>query len=402
MGKIPHRQSALCVGLLAAGHFMSDFYVTFLPGLLPVIMAKLNLSLTLSGILVMIYSFTSNIVQPIVGYYIDKSGYTWLILLTIPVGAIFICLTGLATNYTVLLIFLALAGLGSAFFHPLGSALLGKVSTEKNKGLAMAVFIGGGNFGVAAAPAAVIYFMLQYGIENLLWLTIPGLLLPFGYYLTGLHRVPLANSRPKTTTAGPAWYRSADLLKLNLVMGLRSWPQAALPNFMPVWLAQQGHSPTLAGTMLTVFLLGGAIGSIGGGYIGDKLGRKNCIVSSLALCIPALYFFLTSSDMTSLTWLSLFVSGAALQATLPSSIVWAQDMLPANAAMASGMMLGLSFGLGGVGAAVTGALADVIGLKTALLWTIAPIAAGIALTFAIPETIKASIPSSKTTTSDNA
>ncbi|SDF59587.1 MFS transporter [Sporolituus thermophilus] len=399
MGNLPHRQSASYVALLAAGHFLSDFYVTFLPGLLPVMIEKLGMSLTLSGLLVMVYSFASNIVQPICGYYIDKSGYTWLILLTIPVSAVFICLSGLAPSPAILFAFITLSGLASSLFHPLGSALLGKVSSEQNKGLAMAVFIGGGNFGVAAAPAIVIFFLMRYGPENLLWLAAPGLLLTLAYYFAGLHRIRLM---PATTAGaappGATWYRSGRLLALNIVMGLRAWPQAALPNFLPVWLAQQGHSPTIAGSLLTIFLLGGALGSVGGGYIGDKLGRKGCIIGSLALCLPAMYLFLTSVELSPLTWAALFVSGAALQATLPSSIVWAQDLLPSNAAMASGMMLGLSFGLGGVGAAATGALADVIGLKQALLWTIAPVTLAIILTYFIPSTPAATFTGRKTST----
>lgn len=382
------QKSAFSVALLTAGHFFSDFYVTFLPGLLPMLIERLGISLTVSGLLVMVYSAASNILQPVFGYFVDRSGYTWLVLLTVPLAALFISFAATADNVSSLFVYITLAGLASALFHPLGSALLGKVSTEENKGLSMSVFIGGGNIGVALAPAVVIYFLLNHGAHNLIWLAIPGFLLSVAFYLTGIHKVKLAS--PKKAAAvigGTPWYRSASLIKLNLVMGLRSWPQAVIPNFLPVWLVQKGFSPTLAGTMLTIFLAGGAIGSVFGGYVGDKLGRKRCIIGALALCIPALYVFLMSREITGLTWIALGVSGAALQGTLPSSIVWAQDMLPANAAMASGMMLGLSFGLGGLGAAVTGAAADSIGLEQALLWMLAPLLLGMAITISIPEKI---------------
>ncbi|MDF2499987.1 MAG: fsr 2 [Anaerosporomusa subterranea] len=347
---------------------------------------RLGLSLTVSGLLVMVYSAASNILQPVFGYFVDKSGYTWIVLLTIPLAALFISLAATADSVSSLFVYITLAGLASALFHPLGSALLGKVSTEENKGLSMSVFIGGGNIGVALAPAVVIYFLLNYGAHNLIWLAIPGFLLSMAFYLTGIHKVKLVSpQKAAAVIGGTPWYRSASLIKLNLVMGLRSWPQAVIPNFLPVWLVQKGFPPTLAGTMLTVFLAGGAIGSVFGGYVGDKLGRKRCIIGALALCVPALYVFLMSHEVTSLTWIALGVSGAALQGTLPSSIVWAQDMLPTNAAMASGMMLGLSFGLGGLGAAVTGAVADSIGLEQALIWMIAPLLLGLAITISIPE-----------------
>lgn len=385
MGTIHHNR-VFAVFLLTMGHFFSDFYVTFLPGLLPTLIDRLGLSLTVSGLLVMVFSAASNILQPVFGYFIDKSGYAWLVLLTIPVTALFISLAATSDSVGSLFLFITLAGLASALFHPLGSALLGKVSAGKNKGLSMSVFIGGGNIGVAVAPIVVIYVLIHYGADQLRWLVIPGFLLSVVFYLTGLHRIKLSSSeKVKTAIEGIPWYRSVNLIKLNLVMGLRSWPQAVIPNFLPIWLVQKDFSPTLAGTMLTVFLAGGAIGSVSGGYIGDKIGRKRCIVGALALCIPALYVFLSSHEVTGLTWIALAVSGAALQGTLPSSIVWAQDMLPANAAMASGMMLGLSFGLGGLGAAVTGSVADHIGLEKALLWMIAPLLFAMAVTITIPE-----------------
>lgn len=373
------------VWLLTAGHFLSDFYVSFLPALLPVVITSLGLSLTAGGILVMINSFTA-ILQPLFGYYIDKYGCTWLILLTMPISAVFICLAGLAPTFGTLFFCILMAGLGGSLFHPLGSSLMGKITTPESKGLSMSIFIGGGNIGVAIAPAIVIFLILSFGVASLLWLILPSLFLPLAYYFYGVHRIPLSSppSSNFSSAPGPVWYKSTNLLKLNIVMGLRSWPQVALPTFLPLWLAQQNHSPALAGGMLTVFLGGGALGSVIGGYVGDQLGRKNCIIGSLSIGLIAIYLLLTN-ELGIITWIMLGISGAALQGALPSSIVWAQDMLPDNAAMASGMMLGMSFGLGGLGAALTAALGDIIGLQPALLWTLFPLIVAILLTYIIPE-----------------
>lgn len=372
------------IWLLTAGHFLSDFYVSFLPALLPVVIASLGLSLTAGGILVMINSFTA-ILQPLFGYYIDKYGYTWLVLLTMPISALFICLAGLAPTYWLLLMCILIAGLGGSLFHPLGSSLMGKVTSIESRGLSMSIFIGGGNIGVAVAPAVVIFLIITFGIASLLWLILPSLLLTLAYYFYGIHRIPLSSfSSNLSAVPSPAWYKSAHLLKLNIVMGLRAWPQVALPTFLPIWLAQQNHSPALAGGMLTVLLTGGALGSVLGGYMGDKIGRKNCIMSCLFVGFIAMYLLLTN-ELGIITWMMLGISGAALQGVLPSSIIWAQTMLPDNAAMASGMMLGMSFGLGGLGAALTAALGDIIGLQPALLWTLLPLIAAIPLTYIIPE-----------------
>ena len=385
----PVHQNWLIIALLSAGHFLSDFYNTFLPALLPAATTSLGLSLTTAGSLVMIFSFTASILQPIFGYYIDKHGWSWLIIWTIPVSGLFICLAGMATTVWQLTLCVTLSGLSLSLFHPLGSAMLGKATDEQNKNLAMSLFIGGGNIGVAIAPAIVLAFLFYIGSDYLLWLAIPGIAIGLAFYLTGVHKIPLAKPSSQATPA-TAWYKSVSLLKLNLVMGLRSWPQAAIPNFLALWLVSQGYSPTMAGSLLTAFLAGGALGSVGGGFLSDRIGRKPCIIVALMLTIPLLYAFLTASSLTASSYLLLFAGGAALQGTLPVSIVWAQEMLPANAAMASGMMLGLSFGLGGLGAALTGVMADFTGLHTALLWSLAPLLAGILITWSIPgKTVKA-------------
>jgi MFS family permease len=139
------RTSASPLTLLTLGHFFSDFYSNFLPALLPVLLAHMGLSLAAGGFLVMVYSFTSCILQPLSGYYIDKRGYTWLILITLPVSALTICFSTFAPSYAVLVAFIAFAGLGSSVFHPLASSLVKKVTRPERKVFAMSVFIGGGN-----------------------------------------------------------------------------------------------------------------------------------------------------------------------------------------------------------------------------------------------------------------
>lgn len=177
------------VGLLSVSHFMSDFFNNFLPPLLPVVMANLGLSITAGGILVMISSLSSSILQPLLGYFVDRRGYAWLILLTIPASALFICLAGLAPSYALLAACIALSGLASSVFHPLASSLVSRVAAPENKGLAMSVFIGGGNFGFALAPAAIVYFLVNFGPAKLPWLVLPALALSLALYARGLHCV---------------------------------------------------------------------------------------------------------------------------------------------------------------------------------------------------------------------
>jgi FSR family fosmidomycin resistance protein-like MFS transporter len=374
---------------LGAGHFFSDFYANFLPALLPLVMVKLGLSLTLSGMLVMAYSIISSVLQPLSGYFIDKHGYTWLILVTTPVSAIFICLAGLADSKLTLFLLVGLAGLGASVFHPLAASLMGRVVTANTKGTAMSVFVFGGNVGFAVAPATIMYFLSIGGTASLIWLMIPGLLVTGACYLAGLHKVDLApidaGTQGKISFQGEPWYKSRGLILLNAVTALRSWMQVALPTFLPVALAGAGQPPIVAASMLTVFLLSGAGGALIGGWLGDKIGRKAGVIASLTLSLPVIYLFLSELSPSVVSYTLLSLGGALLQSTAPTSVVWAQELIPGNAAMASGMMLGLSFGLGGVGAAITGALGDHIGLEAALQWSLLSLAVAIVLTFVIPQ-----------------
>ncbi|BBB90613.1 MAG TPA: MFS transporter [Methylomusa anaerophila] len=376
------------VSVLTAAHFMSDFYAVFLPPLLPFLMTKLGMSLTMSGILVMVNSVVSSVFQPVCGYYIDKSGYSWLLIFTLPVSAVFICVAGLVESQAALFAVVVLSGLAITIFHPLGSSLVGRVTPETGKGRAMSVFIFGGNVGCAVSPAVVVWLLADYGAGSLLWLIVPGLIVTWLCYQAGLHQVAVASPSLEISSApcsSRPWYKSGSLLLLNAVMALRSWAQIVISTFLPVMLIQLGYPAAISGSMLFVFMFAAAIGGVIGGHIGDKFGGKNCIVWLLLISLPAAYWFFQTREITWLSWVALAVAGAALQGVLPPSIVWAQELLPDNAAMASGMMLGLSFGLGGIGAAITGALADHAGVQPALMWTLISVILALLLAAVIPD-----------------
>lgn len=372
------------LSLLTAGHFFSDFYVNFLPILLPFAISQLGLSLTLSGILTMIFSVMSNLLQPICGYYIDRGGYTWLLLWTIPLTAIFICLAGLSPTIILLFVTVTLSGLASSVFHPLASSMATKVVRESSRGLAVSIFVAGGNFGFALAPIILTYFFATFSLDAIMWLTIPGIALSAFYLHSRLHRLLIASAR-HTASDAPKWYQSPLLLRLTLIMSLRSWPQYALTTFLPILLASRGTELTTVGQMLTVFLLGGAIGGFIGGFVGDKYGYRRTILGSLIFSVLPGLIFLSYADTSLLSWCMIFLLGAGMQSTVPASVVWAQKIMPQGAALASGMMLGLSFGMGGVGAAVTGILADYIGLYEALFLTIIPLIITIPLLYTTKE-----------------
>ena len=361
----------MTVFLLACGHLLSDFYSNFLPILLPVIMPKLGLSLTLSGLLVFVMSFTSNLLQPFIGYFMDKRNFAWLLVPSVPFGAFVICNIGYVDTQPALFLVIALTGLSVSAFHPLASSLVGRTADPHKMGSAMSYFIAGGNLGFALSPIILAQFIEQFSMAWLPVFIAPSLLLALAY-----HRSPL----PHLSTVQEAGTKqagrlslNAPLLLLNAAMGCRTWAYMTAANYLPLYLIAHGVASTLSGVMLTLLLAGGVAGGLFGGWMGDRIGHRRIMAGLLTLALLPLWCFYGSELLTPLAIVSLFFCGFCLQGPQPSSVVWAQRLLPNNAAVASGMMMGLSFGLGSIGTAITAALADRIGLDAALLWSLVPV-----------------------------
>jgi len=339
----------------------------------------------------MVYSISSSMTQPAFGYMVDKTRSYWWILISLPGSALFIALSALAPDKIYVFVCVGLAGLASALFHPIASGLIGRVIPAEKRGLAMSLFIGGGNFGFAISPAIVIYILTVSSPIQLVWLIIPGFVVSLIYYILNVHKIDSSTDHSNSEAAHtnretviPVIQDWKPILNLNLIMGLRSWMQFAILTLLPIWMIQRGVSPIISGSLLTLFLACGATGSLLGGWFGDRLGHKPLVIGVLITCLPMLYVFISGTEINALTWISLAYCGFALQGTMPSSVVWAQEIMPGKAAMASGMMLGLSSGLGGLGTALTAALADIIGLQSALLWSLIPYGLAIPIAFLIP------------------
>lgn len=374
---------------LSMGHCLCDFYNNFLPALLPVIMLKLDMTLTMCGLLVMVLSITANIIQPAIGYAIDKHDASRLLLAAVPLCGLFICFAGYAPNKPVLFLLCALLGVTVAAIHPLGTSLLGKVAPVKNMGRSMACYIVGGNIGFAAAPVAVMAFLEYYTLEDMPILAIPGLLLGIYYYTSGIYTLPTANAKAgNSPDAGNSGFisilKNKAVVKLNIAMGFRCWTHVAFTTFLPVHLVSLGHSHLTSGTLLSIFLMGSAAGGLCGGELGDRFQHKRLMFISLALAALPIYYFFQQPDLGWDNYAALFLAGAFLQAPQPSSIVWTGRLMPQYIGVASGMMMGFVFGIGSMGAAVTAAIGDIIGLNTAMLLSIIPTLIASVLTILTP------------------
>ena len=381
------KKSYLQVILLAMGHFFNDFYCNFLPILLPILIPKLGLSLTLSGALVMVMSLSANVLQPVFGYFMDKYNFNKIMPLIIPFGAVFICLTNWASNFIVLAVLIGLSGLAVSTFHPMGAGLVSKVAPDGKISTCISIFVAGGSFGFALAPILLVYFMQMYSLDYLPILIIPAIILGILMYSSGLSKACFVNEQ----VAKNMHFNLAQILQnkplmlLNISMGLRAWLFTALVTFLPLWAIEKGCDNTLSGWILTIYLCGSVIGGLIGGALNDKIGYKKVILWALIFTLIPTMYFLFAQQIDILMYIALFVGGGLVMAASPGAIVWGQDLLPDNPGMASGMMLGLSFGLGGFGTMLTGSLAESYGLTMALALTAILLVISIVLVYLTPE-----------------
>lgn len=381
------KKSYLQVILLAMGHFFNDFYCNFLPILLPILIPKLGLSLTLSGALVMVMSLSANVLQPVFGYFMDKYNFNKIMPLIIPFGAVFICLTNWASNFIVLAVLIGLSGLAVSTFHPMGAGLVSKVAPDGKISTCISIFVAGGSFGFALAPILLVYFMQMYSLDYLPILIIPAIILGVLMYSSGLSKARFVNEQ----VAKNMHFNLAQILQnkplmlLNISMGLRAWLFTALVTFLPLWAIEKGCDNTLSGWILTIYLCGSVIGGLIGGALNDKIGYKKVILWALIFTLIPTMYFLFAQQIDILMYIALFVGGGLVMAANPGAIVWGQDLLPDNPGMASGMMLGLSFGLGGFGTMLTGSLAESYELTMALALTAILLVISIVLVYLTPE-----------------
>jgi FSR family fosmidomycin resistance protein-like MFS transporter len=353
----------------------------------------LTLTIAQSAFVIGVYTMSSSLSQPFFGYLSDKAAghpfSKWQSALGLAWLAIFQGLTGFATSYGMLLGLVALAGLGSAAFHPHGASGANK-SGGARKTSAMAVFMMGGNSGYAAGPLVAGLLLESLGVHGSVWISIIGLLLVPLVYLAGRSAGVAAPKNPSSQTNATNTRNAAlkfgalAIAALMLLMFLRAWTQSAVTSFMPIYFTKiAGLTVPQAAQKAFINLFALAIGGLLGGILADRFGGKRVLVGTLLVYAPATYLLFSTHGAATLLIAPLagFVAGASW----PPLIVMAQDVFPKNAGGASGISLGFAFAMGGIGQSITGWLADnVLGLQPSLLMlAVLPVLAA-ALVFALP------------------
>ncbi|UWG97570.1 MAG: MFS transporter [Candidatus Dehalobacter alkaniphilus] len=357
---------------LSLAHMFNDFYMNYIQTLLPFLVAA-GLGVSKGAFLISAFTVTSSVLQPVFGYLVDQKNQRWLVYVGTIWMAVLISLVGLLKNYSLLILVAALAGLGTAAFHPQASAMVSAVSGNR-KGFWQSCFTAGGNVGWALTPLLVVPFVQTYTLVMTPLFILPGVLVAIMLWFSA----PRVSSEAKTVPPLMPILRSNwfELTKLVFVVALRSLAYFGLMSFLPLYLQKTNVSLLAGSHLLFVMLFCGAIGGVVGGYLSDRIGRKAVIVGSLVLASPLFFFFLNTNGFYAYVLLAL--AGAALLASFSVTVVVAQNIISKNAAMASGLMLGFGIGIGGLGVGLVGILVEYSSIAFAinlLIWL--PLLAGL-------------------------
>ena len=362
------------MALLSSGHLATDFANGALPALLPFLKDRFSLSYTAVGGLVLASQASSSLIQPLFGLWSDRRGAMWLLPAGVALAGIGIALAADAPSYWLVVLLVLVSGVGVAAFHPEGSKFAGFVSGRR-RASGMAWFSIGGNLGYALGPVATTAVVTSLDLRGGLLLAIPSLLVAAAIVLSNPY---LRGFAPEPTAA---WTRAGHddpgAMKLLLgVIALRSVAWFGLITFVPLWEVSLGHSKSHGNHLLALMLFAGGVGTLLLGPLADRVGRRPVLLGSVLATGPLMLVFILVGGAPGAVALALI--GACVVGTFGVTMVMGQEYMPRHVGTASGLVIGLSLGLGGVAALALGWLADVTSLRAALfVAAAAPMLAGV-------------------------
>ena len=368
---------------LSAGHMFTDIAQGAIPALLPFMIAKDHLSYAAASALILAATISSSVIQPLFGHVSDRMSLPWLMPLGPALGGLGVALAAWAPNYGLTFAAIVLSGLGVAAFHPEGSRFANYVSGAR-RASGMSLFSVGGNVGFALGPVLVTPLILAFGLHGTSFVLVPTILMAAVLvhelpHLKGF-RSDLVGGRVRKHDHHEAWGPFALLAG---VIALRSFVYFGLVTFIPLYYVADLHASKAYGnTALAAMLLGGAAGTLIGGPLADRIGRRTVLTGSMLLLPPLIVGFLVSGPVLAVAFAAL--AGAVTIATFAVTIVMGQEYLPGRLGVAAGVTIGLSIGLGGVGAPLLGLIADAHGLHAVFdVLVVLPLLA-LALTWTLP------------------
>jgi FSR family fosmidomycin resistance protein-like MFS transporter len=373
------------IGLMTLAHGINDSYGNVLTVLMPVLAAPehLDFSLALASGVITANTITSSILQPLLGYWADRWATRLISVVGLLLSAVGASLLGVAPHELVLIALAVVGGVGTAAYHPQAAAMVVAVAGER-RATVMSLYLMGGNVGFALGPLLVTQLVAVAGLGATPLAMMPGLV---GCLL--LERLAPRNWSPRTPGSGPTLRailrrNRAVLARLLAVVTARSWAHYTLLAFLPFYLRDRGVDEGARAALIALLTFAGAFGGVIGGYVADRwTGRRTVIVGSLLLASFCAGALLHTDG--ALRWVWAALTGMTLLGSFSVLTVKGQEILPGNVGLASGLMLGLTIGLGGLFVLPMGAVADRLGLTPVihLAVVLPPVAALLAR--ALPE-----------------
>lgn len=354
-------------------HLLNDMMQSLVPALYPILKDSYALSFSQVGFITLAFQCTASLLQPLVGLYTDKNPQPYSLMAGMGFTLIGLLLMSHADSYPLILMSAALIGMGSSVFHPEASRVA-RMAAGGRYGLAQSLFQVGGNMGSAAGPLLAAFIVVPHGQRSIVWFSAAALLAMVVLFQVGgwygrrrAEQQPVARSRSATVGgAARRLSRGRVALAVAVLVALlfsKNVYSASLGSYFTFYLiAKFGIDVQTAQFYLFAFLVGIVVGTIAGGAVGDKVGRIPVMWFSILGALP----FALMLPYANLFWTGvLAVTVAMIMASAFSAIlVYAQDLMPGRVGLVAGMFFGFSFGLGGLGAAALGELADHTSIET--------------------------------------
>lgn len=352
---------------ISVSHLLNDMIQSLILAIYPLLQNEFSLSFTQIGMITLTYQITASLLQPLIGYYTDKHPQPY----SLPVGMGFtlsgLLLLAVAQSFPVVLLAAALVGTGSSVFHP-ESSRVARMASGGRHGLAQSLFQVGGNFGASLGPLLAALIIAPYGKGNVAWFSLAALLgivvlLQISKWYRQQNQIAKKRGPVKMNiTILPRKTVAMSLGILLILVFSKYFYLTSISSYYTFYLIHKfGVSVQSAQIHLFVFLFAVAAGTIIGGPVGDKIGRKYVIWASILGVAP----FTLLLPHANLMWTSVLsvIIGVILASAFSAILVFAQELMPGKVGMVSGLFFGLAFGMGGLGAAVLGYVADITSIE---------------------------------------
>lgn len=361
----PQQTVYIVIFAIAFCHMLNDMMQSLLPAIYPNLKAALDLDFAHIGIVTLTFQVTSSLLQPLVGLYTDRRAVPFALPVAMVSTFLGLLMLAFAHSYGVLLIAAALVGMGSSVFHP-ESSRVAYMAAGPRRGFAQSMFQWGGSTGSALGALGAASIVAAEGQSSIAWFCVMAAIAIVVLWRVGLwyqaHGMARAKKAIQATAPLPRAVVIRSLAVLVILIFSKFVYLSSLSSYYTFYLIEKFHlSVRGAQLYLFVFLASVAVGTIAGGPLGDRFGRKRLIWFSILGALP----FTLALPHANLFWTSVFSIGAGLTlaSAFPAIVVYGQELVPTKVGAISGLFFGLSFGMGGLGAAALGWLADWKGIE---------------------------------------